>query len=238
MDKPVGNPRLHGSKGTSARVSRRLRIVARALLAGWVMAQAAGCTLFAPITSKLRAQREVYHFDHPFGVESPAFRRSLETFGSPLVAGNEVRLLNNGDEIFPAMLGAIADAKRSVNMETYIFNDDETSRRFADALIAAVRRGVEVRGGQVRLGITAPDGVAVHREEVWRRLAEFTDPPAGGNVPPGPPATRRSSTPNSATRQTASGGWPRASSSLSSSASGSARGTGDSCLSTATGLPK
>jgi cardiolipin synthase len=90
-------------------------------------------------------KREVYHFDHPFDTEDPAFRRSMDTFGNLMIGGNHAELLRNGDEIFPAMLGAIREAKTSVNLESYIYRDDEAGRQFADALIGAAKRGVEVR---------------------------------------------------------------------------------------------
>ncbi|OZI32786.1 cardiolipin synthase B [Bordetella genomosp. 1] len=64
--------------------------------------------------------------------------------GAPLVQGNAVRLLADGPATYKAMLGAIAQAQRYVHMETYIFDDDEQGRRFADALIAARQRGASV----------------------------------------------------------------------------------------------
>jgi cardiolipin synthase len=60
------------------------------------------------------------------------------------VAGNRIQPLNNGDEIFPAMLAAIRGARRSINFETFIFYDGELPQSFADALAAAARRGVRV----------------------------------------------------------------------------------------------
>jgi cardiolipin synthase len=45
--------------------------------------------------------------------------------------------LRNGDEAFPAMLDAIAGAKISVRLETYIFADDDVGRRFQEALVQA-----------------------------------------------------------------------------------------------------
>jgi len=60
-------------------------------------------------------------------------------------AGNSITMLEGGDAAYAAMLRAIADAKRSVLLETYIFDRDAIGLRFADALIAAVKRGVEVR---------------------------------------------------------------------------------------------
>jgi cardiolipin synthase A/B len=64
--------------------------------------------------------------------------------GQPLVADNQVTLLENGEATYRAMLDAIASARRHIDMETYILQDDETGRRFADALIAKRREGVRV----------------------------------------------------------------------------------------------
>lgn len=63
----------------------------------------------------------------------------------PLLEGNRVELLVNGDEIFPAMLAAIRGARKSVNLLTYIYWEGDIAKEFAAALTAAARRGVEVR---------------------------------------------------------------------------------------------
>lgn len=63
----------------------------------------------------------------------------------PLLPGNEVALLDGGDEAFPAILTAIESAERSIALCSYIFDADRAGHRFADALARAVRRGVEVR---------------------------------------------------------------------------------------------
>ena len=49
-----------------------------------------------------------------------------------------------GRKIFPAMLDAIAGARQSVRLETYIYSDGPLGRQFADALLAAAKRGVRV----------------------------------------------------------------------------------------------
>ena len=59
--------------------------------------------------------------------------------------GNAIRLLHNGGEYFPALIGAIDAAQRSVHLETYIFNLDETGYHVIDALRRAEARGVKVR---------------------------------------------------------------------------------------------
>lgn len=63
----------------------------------------------------------------------------------PLLTGNRVEPLVNGDEAYPAMLDAIANATQSIALSTYIFDRDEVGVRFAKALGEATRRGVEVR---------------------------------------------------------------------------------------------
>jgi cardiolipin synthase A/B len=90
-------------------------------------------------------QRDTYRFEPPFGVEDPQFRRSLQNIGSGIVGGNSAELLENGDGLFPRMLEDIRSAEVSIALETYIFKNDEVGRMFADAMIEAARRGVQVR---------------------------------------------------------------------------------------------
>ncbi len=59
--------------------------------------------------------------------------------------GNEITLLNSGAEFFPALCAALAAARHSVHLETYIFNLDDTGCRVLDALAAACARKVRVR---------------------------------------------------------------------------------------------
>ena len=64
---------------------------------------------------------------------------------SPLTGGNAFKVLEGGDEAYPEMLAAIRSAKACIAMSSYIFRNDEAGQAFADALIQASRRGVEVR---------------------------------------------------------------------------------------------
>jgi len=63
----------------------------------------------------------------------------------PLLPGNKIEPLVNGDETFPAMLAAIESAKKSISLVSYIFDNDPTGQQFVAALERAVRRGVAVR---------------------------------------------------------------------------------------------
>src|SRR3954468_7013922 len=63
----------------------------------------------------------------------------------PLTAGNEFKILVNGDEAYPEMLEAIRAAKKTITFCTYIFDNDAWGRRFADEFGKAVARGAQVR---------------------------------------------------------------------------------------------
>lgn len=77
---------------------------------------------------------------------SPDFLRTITgLFGSSLETGNQIDILQNGDEIFPAMLDAITAAQHSINFETYIYWSGQIAAEFAHALMARAQDGVEVR---------------------------------------------------------------------------------------------
>ena len=119
------------------------RRAAVALVLALLAATEFRCTEINQVISS--EKRDVYHYQADFGVADPQFRRSLDTMNSTVVGGNSATLLENGDEIFPAMTRDIREAKASVNLETYIFQPDAAGRQFAAAMIEAARRGVEVR---------------------------------------------------------------------------------------------
>jgi cardiolipin synthase len=62
----------------------------------------------------------------------------------PLVLGNRVVILENGPNTYAAMFNAIAGARDSIDMETYILEDDEVGKQLADVLIAKQSKGVQV----------------------------------------------------------------------------------------------
>ncbi|MFN3663814.1 cardiolipin synthase [Yoonia sp.] len=97
---------------------------------------------------------------------SPDFIRTITgLFGSRLEQGNRIDILQNGDEIFPAMLDAIAGAQDSINFETYIYWSGQIAEEFADALIARAQDGVEVRVLMDWVGSTRMDPELVQRME-------------------------------------------------------------------------
>jgi cardiolipin synthase len=64
--------------------------------------------------------------------------------GVPLIAGNKVTLLFDGPQTMAEMLKAIGAAKNNINLETYIFDQDELGLKFADLLIEKQKAGVSV----------------------------------------------------------------------------------------------
>jgi len=78
--------------------------------------------------------------------DADAFMRALAGAVSQHVLGdNEMTLLKNGVEIFPALFEAMAAARESIHFSTFIYESGRVPDRFADALSAAARRGIEVR---------------------------------------------------------------------------------------------
>jgi len=64
--------------------------------------------------------------------------------GVPLIKGNKVTLLFDGPQTMQEMLKAISEAKSTINLETYIFDQDPMGLKFADALIDKQQSGVTV----------------------------------------------------------------------------------------------
>ena len=82
---------------------------------------------------------------HRHGIADPAFEREMGVLlGPAILGGNRVVALQNGDEIFPAMLQAIAAAKTSITFETYIYWSGAIGREFTAALVERARAGVPV----------------------------------------------------------------------------------------------
>lgn len=97
--------------------------------------------------SMLSKPREVsYRLPHQFAVEDPTFLPSAHGMTNPAtVPGNRVRLLENGDEIFPAMLAAIRTATKTVDLEAYIFWSGKVGTEFREALSERASKGVAVK---------------------------------------------------------------------------------------------
>ncbi len=97
-----------------------------------------------------------------YGPDDPRFRRTLsQLLGPPLLEGNSVTALQNGVQIFPAMLAAIRAAKRSISFENFIFYEGKLADQFAEALAERARAGVRVHFLQDALGCNCLHGAAM-----------------------------------------------------------------------------
>jgi cardiolipin synthase A/B len=67
------------------------------------------------------------------------------TTNAPILEGGSARLLENGDEFFPAIYAALEGAKRSINLMVYIWEPGVVSDRLFDIMVERARAGVEVR---------------------------------------------------------------------------------------------
>jgi cardiolipin synthase A/B len=106
---------------------------------------AAGAAWYA--ADSLRHRREGghgYRLRGEVDVREPSFMRAAEALtGAPVSHGNDAEILINGDEIFPAYLGAIRDAEETVNLTTYAYWRGEIATEVADTLCEKASAGVE-----------------------------------------------------------------------------------------------
>ena len=135
---------------------------------------AALTTIISLFTSLGRRPNQITATRVP-AVTEPEFLLSLAgTVNSPVMRGGSATLLNNGDQFFPAILEAIAQAQRSINFFVYIWEPGEASDLVINALIERARAGVHVR---VLLdgmgGMRAPEDDFKRLEEAGGRVNRF-----------------------------------------------------------------
>jgi cardiolipin synthase len=114
----------------------------------WTIVITAALTVLAVViamnfaTPEKKLERKI---EHRYAVADPQFRREMGVLlGPAILHGNRVTDLENGDEIFPAMLEGIRSAKKTITFETYIDWSGEVGKKFADALSERARAGVDV----------------------------------------------------------------------------------------------
>ena len=105
-----------------------------------------------------------------FGVETSS------VLGHTVLDGNRVEDLQNGNEIFPAMLKAIREARTSVNLEMYIYSSGQLSQRFVAALTERARAGVQVRVLVDWVGASKMDDDVIHRLRAAGAQFEYFHP--------------------------------------------------------------
>lgn len=92
------------------------------------------------------AEKKLQHkLDKQYSISDPQFIRSVSALlGPSFIDGNAVKVLKNGDEIFPVMLNAIQQARQTITFETFIYWAETIGEDFADALSERALAGVKV----------------------------------------------------------------------------------------------
>ena len=119
--------------------------------------------------------------EHDYAVNAPQFRREMGVLLGPgITGGNRVEALDNGEEIFPAMLDAIRAAEKTINFETYIYWSGDIGREFSEALAERARAGVKVNvvidwvgGMKMDAGVANRMTAAGVRVQYYRPLAWY-----------------------------------------------------------------
>ena len=104
--------------------------------------------------------------EHRYGIADAQFRREMGVLmGPPIVGGNTVTALHNGDQIFPAMIDAVKAAKVSITFETYIYWSGDIGDKFSDALCERARAGIPVNVTIDWAGSIKMDGALLEKME-------------------------------------------------------------------------
>ena len=114
----------------------------------WTIAITALVTVLAVVlamnfaTPEKKLDRKI---EHHYAISDPQYRREMSVMlGPAIVGGNRVLDLQNGDEIFPAMLGAIRAAQKTITFETSIDWSGDIGKELAEALAERAKAGVKV----------------------------------------------------------------------------------------------
>ena len=106
----------------------------------------AAVLMVATVFRAQAGEKEIrYELPHLFSIEDPQFLRCMsQLLGPGVLTGNRVQALQNGEQIFPAMLEAIRGARQTVTFETYIYWSGDIGKKFSEALGERARAGVKV----------------------------------------------------------------------------------------------
>jgi cardiolipin synthase len=112
-----------------------------------ILSAAAGIAGWLIIANLMPERRDLQQpLPHRLAASDAQFRTSMAAlFGSNVLPGNRIDTLVNGNEIFPAMLQAVRDARNTITFETYIYWRGAIADQFADVLAQKAREGVSVK---------------------------------------------------------------------------------------------
>ena len=116
-----------------------------------------------------------------YTVRDDVFKRTMgQLLGPPMLEDNDITILQNGDQIFPAMLAEIRSARHTITMENFLLKDGHVADAFVTALIDRAAAGVKVHLLQDAMGCDRVFGPAMNRLrhsrvdlEVFRSFSPF-----------------------------------------------------------------
>ncbi len=108
-------------------------------------------------------------------VTDSEFRDSLSRIlNIPVEQGGSIKILNNGDEFYPALDEALENAKRTINFSVYIWQDGEASSKIMNRLLEKQKSGVQVRVLQDGLGSkSSPEDQFEELEQAGAKIETF-----------------------------------------------------------------
>jgi cardiolipin synthase len=117
----------------------------------------------------------------PIVLGEPSFFPTIAAHtGAPILGGNRVQILLNGEQTFPAMLQAIKSARKSITYAQYLFQDGAITRQLAQAFAERCRAGVQVKllidshgGGKIPADIPETISAAGCELQWFRRIKLF-----------------------------------------------------------------
>ncbi|MBP3431986.1 MAG: cardiolipin synthase [Clostridia bacterium] len=158
---------------------------------GYILYMAFGSGLSIRVR-KLIANHKIYQVDYDeainkFVVSNDEIKEKLKddegiikccyNYGSILYPANDVQIFLNGPDKVEALIADLEAAKESINMEYYIFIDDEVGKRVMDVLIRKAKEGVKVRFIYDSVGcLRAPRRFFRKLKKAGGEVAEFFPP--------------------------------------------------------------
>jgi cardiolipin synthase A/B len=107
-----------------------------------------------------------YKLEHRFAIKNPEFLRCVgNMLGPSILPGNKIKALNNGNQIFSAMIKVIKKAKKTITFETYIYHAGKIGQKFSQELCKRALDGVKIHVILDWVGSNKIDGLYLQEME-------------------------------------------------------------------------
>lgn len=112
----------------------------------WIVVTVIATMIVFALAMNFRTPDKLHNkVEHKYTISDPQFRREMGVLlGPAILPGNRVTDLENGGQIFPAMLEAIRSAQKTITFESYIYWSGTIGTQFSDAFCERARAGVKI----------------------------------------------------------------------------------------------